>query len=183
MHPHSAYQPLEGLYSYHSHSGFRNLESPRSPPNLASNVRRSSVSSGTSSRYHSTPSVNRGLQTPPPDMTLGHMGALHSHSHGHLRQLEPPVPGHGVPKSLDSCRTVTQANYDYSRRKQSPPSTRRNSVAQIIEQYPEKQQRRKSTSNVGASMTVPSTINGSKANLAEFAAQVSLLLVTFFGYI
>lgn len=180
MHPHSAYQPLEGLYSHHSHSGFRNLESPRSPPNLASNVRRSSTtSSGAPSRYNSTPSVNRGLQTPPPDMTLGHMGALHSHSHGQLRQLEPPVPGHGVPKSLDSCRTATQVNYDYSRRKQSPPSTRRNSVAQIIEQYPEKQHRRKSTSNVGASMTVPSTINGTKANLTEFAAQVGLLESSF----
>lgn len=116
-------------------------------------------------------------------MTLGHMGALHSHSHGQLRQLEPPVPGHGVPKSLDSCRTVTLPNYDYNRRKQSPPSTRRNSVAQIIEQYPDKQHRRKSTSNVGASMIVPSTINGNKANLAEFAAQVGPLWVSFFGYI
>lgn len=184
MHPLSAYQPLEGFYSYHSHShsGFRNLDSARSPPNLASNVRRCSISSEAPSRYHSTQSVNRGLQTPPPDMTLGHMGALHSHSHGQLRQLEPPVPGHGVPKSLDSCRTVTLPNYDYTRRKQSPPSTRRNSVAQIIEQYPEKQHRRKSTNNVGASMTVPSTINGNKANLAEFAAQVGSLWVSF-GYI
>lgn len=104
------------------------------------------------------------------------MGTLHSHSHAQLRQLEPPIAGHGVPKSLDSCRVGTQSNYDYSlRRKQSPPSTRRTSVAHITEQsYQEKQQRRKSTSNAGASMTVPSTINGTKANLAEFAAQVGL---------
>lgn len=174
MHPHSAYQPLEGLHSYHP-AGFRNLESPRSPPNLTSNARRYSISSGAPSRYQ--PSVNRGLQTPPPDMSLGHMGTLHSHTHGQLRQLEPPIAGHGVPKSLDSCRTATQSNYDYSlRRKQSPPPSRRTSVAHITEQpFQEKQQRRKSTSNVGASMTVPSTINGSKANLAEFAAQVSCL--------
>lgn len=179
MHPHTAYQPLEGPHSFHPAGIFNNFDSPRSPISLGSNVRRYSISSGAPSRYQPTQSVSRGLQTPPPDMASGYKGTIPSYNHGQqLRQFEPPIAGNGVPKSLDSFRMSntqsSSSNQNYiARRRESPPISRRNSIA-----HPEQHssssssKRRSSTSNAAASMTVPASINNTKANLAEFAAQV-----------
>ncbi|RPB15856.1 hypothetical protein P167DRAFT_551762 [Morchella conica CCBAS932] len=72
----------------------------------------------------------------------------------------------------------SSSNQNYiTRRRESPPISRRNSIA-----HPEQHsssssssKRRSSTSNAAASMTVPASINNTKANLAEFAAQITCL--------
>lgn len=178
MHPHTTHHPLEGLQSYHHSTSVCPIPSRRSN----SYDWQRPISEGSykpshpPSRIPSTSFVKPGLQTPPPDMTNESVGPLLPPSYGQ-QQFEPQV-GRGLPGPLEIFRIPSEDPYPSlfpSKRRESPPLSRRNSVAQ--QQRPREEQptrrRRSSTSNAGASLTVPSTVNGSKANLAEFASQVS----------
>lgn len=174
MHPHSSYHPLEGPQSYHHPTTVY-------PPSRRQSYQSSKPLQRPSSRVPSTSLFNQGLQTPPPDMTVGNVGPLLPSSYGQLQQFEPPVAVGcgaggtvgGLPGPMSMFRNqgesaISQAYHDYRPRKDTSPPSRRNSLASGERQTG----RRNSSSSGGASMTVPATINGSKANLAEFASQV-----------
>ncbi|CAZ85846.1 unnamed protein product [Tuber melanosporum] len=114
-------------------------------------------------------------------MTNEGVGPLLPPSYGQLQQFEPQV-GRGLPGPLEIFRIPSEDPYPSllpSKRRESPPSSRRNSVVQQQQRSREEQparRRRSSTSDASASLTVPSTINGSKANLAEFASQITCFL-------
>jgi hypothetical protein len=119
-------------------------------------------------RASSLPPVKQGLRTPPPDMTTGPLLSFGSGPRG--QQFEPQISSTGVEKILDSFRSNTQT---------SQPVRRPSLYSSQPE--PEIQRRRSTSTQNGASLTVPSTINSSKGSLAEFAAQVSVLRVHRFS--
>jgi len=112
-------------------------------------------------RASSLSSVKQGLRTPPPDMMTG---PLLSFGSEHRGQFEPQISSTGVEKILDSFRGNTQT---------SQPARRPSLYSSQPE--PEIQRRRSTSTQNGASLTVPSTINSSKGSLAEFAAQITCL--------
>lgn len=113
-----------------------------------------------------------GLQTPPPEMTSSQSYPHHSYQYDATqpKQFMSTLPNPTVAKITDPFRyTSTQPQTGCS-------SLQRLSSPLLRHEYTNQNPRRDDSTTHRSSppMTVPSSVNSSKGNLQDFAAQVSL---------